>query len=86
MSKSPAKAKCKKGGPHGRRPRPHIEIPGDVLVPKGEAAKELGIATRTLTRMRPPFVLVGGICYVAMGKLREQIADSLSSAKRRARR
>jgi hypothetical protein len=86
MLKSTAKAPRKAGRPQGRVPRPHIQIDGDVLVPKGEAARELGIATRTLTRMRPPSVLVGGISYVAMGKLRAQIAEGLSSKKRRGRR
>ena len=88
MTKVPAKARHehKAGRPHGRAPRPHIQIDGDVLVPKGEAAQELGIAVRTLTRMKPPSVLVGGISYVAMGKLRQQIAEGLSSKKRRTRR
>jgi hypothetical protein len=82
MSKSVKKA----GRPPGRRPRPHIEIPGDVLIPKTEAAAEIGVAVRTVTRMRVPSLLIGGISYAAMGRLRH--ADSLSGSpkKRRARR
>jgi hypothetical protein len=84
MSKSVKKA----GRPPGRRPRPHIEIPGDVLIPKTEAAAEIGVAVRTVTRMRVPSLLIGGISYVAMGRLRQMLADSLSGSpkKRRARR
>jgi hypothetical protein len=73
--KSPRKA----GRPHGRVPRPHIPIEGDTLVPKAQAAEELGVATRTVTRMRPETVYFGGV-----GKLRQQIADGLK--KRRSRR
>jgi hypothetical protein len=87
MTKSSAKAQHGKAGrPPGPRPRPRIEIPGDVLVPKSEAADELGMSRRTLTRMRPPSVLVAGVSYIAMGKLRAQIADGLSSPKKRGRR
>jgi hypothetical protein len=82
IEKSPRKA----GRPHGRVPRPHIEIPGDTLVPKTEAAQQLGVATRTITRMRPATTMFGGVAYVAIGKLRQQIAAGLSSkSKRRAR-
>jgi hypothetical protein len=78
--KSPRKA----GRPHGRVPRPHIPIEGDTLVPKAQAAEELGVATRTVTRMRPETVYIGGVAYIAIGKLRQQIADGLK--KRRSRR
>jgi hypothetical protein len=85
MSRSLKEAKAshnKAGRPHGRAPRPHIEIPGDILAPKSEAAEELGISQRTLTRMRPQSTLVGGVSYVAMGALRKQIADGLTAPKR----
>jgi hypothetical protein len=74
------------GRPHGPKPRPHISIDGDTLIPKSEAAQELGVAVRTLTRMRPPTVMFGGIAYVAREKLRQMIADGLSSPKRGRRR
>jgi hypothetical protein len=78
--------KRKAGRPPGRVPRPHIPIDGDTLVPKVEAAKELGVAVRTITRMKPATTLFGGVAYIAMGKLRQQIADGLSSPKKRGRR
>jgi hypothetical protein len=56
------------------------------LVPKTEAAAEIGIAVRTLTRMKVPSTLVGGVSYVAIGKMRQIIADGLSSPKRGRRR
>jgi hypothetical protein len=86
MSSPKAKAQHKAGRPRGRAPRPHIQIPGDTLVPKNEAAQELGIAVRTLTRMKVPSTLVGGVSYVAIGKMRQIIADGLSSPKRGRRR
>jgi hypothetical protein len=89
MSRSPKEAKAspnKAGRPRGRVPRPPIQIDGDVLIPKTEAAQQLGVAVRTLTRMRPPTVMFGGIAYVAREKLRQMIADGLSSPKRGRRR
>jgi hypothetical protein len=84
MSRKPTEKSPRKAGrPHGRAPRPPIQIEGDTLVPKVEAAKELGIAVRTLTRMHPPTVKVGGIAYIAREKLRAQIAAGLSSPKKR---
>jgi hypothetical protein len=84
MSKS-AKAQPRKAGrPPGRVPRPHIPIDGDTLVPKAEAAKGLGVAMRAVTRMRPPTTYVGGVAYVAIGQLRQQIAAGLK--QRRSRR
>jgi hypothetical protein len=74
------------GRPPGRKPRPHIQIEGDTLVPKNDAAAELGVSVRTISRMRPPTTVFGGVAYVAMGKLRAQIADGLSSPKKRGRR
>jgi hypothetical protein len=87
MSKS-AKVPRKAGRPPGRAPRPHIEVPGAFLIPKTEAAAEIGVALRTVTRMRVPSLLIGGISYVAMGRLRQMLADSLSGSpkKRWARR
>jgi hypothetical protein len=82
--KSAKKAPRKAGRPSGRAPRPHIPIEGDTLVPKADAAKELGVCARTVTRMRPPTVRFGGVAYVAIGQLRQQIAAGLK--KRRARR
>jgi hypothetical protein len=73
----------KAGRPRGSVPRPHIEIPGDVLIPKSEAAAELGVAPRTITRMQVPSTLIGGVCYVPRGRIREMLADSLSSPKKR---
>jgi hypothetical protein len=75
--------KRKAGRPPGRVPRPHIPIDGDTLVPKVEAAKELGVVPRTITRMRPETVYFGNVAYVAIGKLRAQIAAGLSSPKKR---
>jgi hypothetical protein len=74
------------GRPHGQKPRPHIRIDGDTLIPKSETAQELGVAVRTLTRMRTPTVMFGGIADVAREKLRQMIADGLSSPKRGRRR
>jgi hypothetical protein len=71
------------GRPRGRTPRPHIEIPGDTLVLRTEAARELGVAAVTLRKMKPPTVLIGGFAYVAMCKLRQQIAEGLSVPKKR---
>jgi ParB-like nuclease domain len=45
MSNS-AKASRKAARPPGRAPRPHIEIPSDVLIPKTEASAELGVPMR----------------------------------------
>jgi hypothetical protein len=88
MSRKPTEKSPRKAGrPHGRAPRPPIQIEGDTLVPKVEAAEELGIAVRTLTRMRPASTLIGGVSYVSMAKLRQQLADKLAAPKkRRARR
>jgi hypothetical protein len=36
----------KVGRPPGRMPRPHIPIEGDTLIPKADAAKELGVCAR----------------------------------------
>jgi hypothetical protein len=85
MTKVPAKARRKRkaGRPRGRAPRPHIPIEGDTLVPKTQAAQELGVATRTVTRMRPETVYFGGVAYIAIGKLRAQIADGLAAPKKR---
>jgi hypothetical protein len=78
--KSPRKAGC----PHGRRPRPPIQLPdGTTLTAKTQAAEELGVNVRTITRMRPETVLFGGVAYVNREKLSQQIADGLK--KRRAR-
>ena len=49
MSRSPEEAKAspnKAGRPRGRAPRPHIEIPGDVLIPETEASAEPGVPMR----------------------------------------
>jgi hypothetical protein len=35
------------GRPHGRKPRPHISIDGDTLIPKSEATQEQGVAAKT---------------------------------------
>jgi len=84
MAKSAKVQPRKAGRPPGRVPRPHIPIDGDTLVPKAEAAKDMGVAMRTVTRMRPPTVYVGGVAYIAIGQLRQQIAEGLK--KRKARR
>jgi hypothetical protein len=88
MSRNPTKKYPRKAGrPRGRVPRPHIPIDGDTLVPKVEAARELGVATRTLTRVRPVSTLIGGVSYISMAKLRQQLACKLAAPKkRRARR
>ena len=80
----PKKAQRKAGRPPGRAPRPHIPIDGDTLVPKAEAAKELGVHPRTITRMHPPTAYFGNVAYIAIGQLRQQIAAGLK--QRRARR
>jgi hypothetical protein len=82
---SPAKkAPRKAGGPPGRVPRPRITLDnGDILVPKDEAAQEIGISRRTLTRMRVPSTIVGGIAYISQRGLRQQIADSVATPKKR---
>jgi hypothetical protein len=71
MSKS-AKVPRKANRPPGRAPRRHIEITGDVLIPKTESPCAL------LTRMRVPSALIVGISYVA--------SLSGSPKRRRARR
>jgi hypothetical protein len=78
-----AQRKRKAGRPPGRAPRPHIPIDGDTLVPKVEAAKELGVVPRTLTRMRAETLYFGGVAYVNREKLAQQIADSASVPKKR---
>jgi hypothetical protein len=75
-------SKVQAGRPRGCKPCPHIEIPGDTLIPKSEAASELGVNVRTITRMNPASTRIGGRCYVAIGALRKQLADGLSSSKR----
>jgi hypothetical protein len=84
--KAPHKRKA--GRPPGRAPRPNIPLPdGTTLIPKSQAAAELGVVPRTLTRMRPETVMFGGIAYLNREKLAQQIADSASvPKKRRARR
>ncbi len=89
MEKVQAKAQRQRRKQHKRRRReavPQIQIEGDVLVPKPVVAKELGVATRTLTRMKPKSALVGGFSYVAIGALRRQLAEKLSTPKQRRRR
>jgi hypothetical protein len=82
---SAKKAPHKAGRPRGRVPRPLIQLPnGQTLIPKAQAAAELGVVTRTLTRMRPETVMFGGVAYVNREKLRQQIAAGLK--QRRARR
>jgi hypothetical protein len=83
MTKSAKKVLRKAGRPRGRVPRPHIPIEGDTLVPKAEVAKDIGVHTRTVTRMHPPTVYVGGVAYVAIGQLRRQIAAGLKQRRRR---
>jgi hypothetical protein len=63
---------------------PISRLKGGTLAPKAHAAEELKVATRTVTRMRPETVYFGGVAYIAIGKLRQQIADGLK--KRRSRR
>jgi hypothetical protein len=87
MTKSPSKARHerKAGRPRGRAPRPPIQLPdGTTLIAKTQAAAELGVNTRTITRMRTETVLFGGVAYVHKEKLAQQIADGLK--KRRVRR
>jgi hypothetical protein len=86
VKKSAAKAQPRKAGrPPGRAPRPPIKLRnGQTLIPKSQAAAELGVVMRTLTRMRPETVMFGGVAYVNREKLAEQIAARLK--KRRARR
>jgi hypothetical protein len=89
MSKASAKKVPRKAGrPPGRAPRPRINLDnGDVLIPKDEAAQEIGISRRTLTRMRVPSTVVGGVAYISQRGLRQQITDGISAPKkRRARR
>jgi hypothetical protein len=86
MTKVQAKAQRQQRKRRRREALPSIQIEGDTLVPKPAAARELGVATRTLTRMKPPSVLIGGFSYVAIGKLRAQIAAGLSPSKKRSRR
>jgi hypothetical protein len=76
------------GGAHPkpRQPRLRIEVPGDILVLRTEAARELGVAACTLRNMRPPTVMLGGFAYVAIGKLRQQIASGLTAPKKRGAR
>jgi hypothetical protein len=86
MTKSPSKARreSKAGRPRGRVTRPRITLDnGDVLIPKDEAAGEIGISRRTLTRMRVPTTVVGGVAYISQRGLRQQIEDSLSTPKKR---
>jgi hypothetical protein len=79
-----AQSKRKAGRPHGRVPRPRITLDnGDILIPKDEAASEIGISRRTLTRMRVSSTIVGGVSYVSQRGLRAHIADGLSSPKKR---
>jgi hypothetical protein len=85
MSKVQEKAQRKAGKRFHRKALPSIQIDGDVLVPKPVAAKELGIATRTLSRMRPQSVLIGGFSYVAINKLRAQITGKLSAPTKQRR-
>jgi hypothetical protein len=69
-----------------RKPLPEIKIEGDTLVPKATAAKELGICVRTLSRMKPKSILIGGWAYVAIGALRRQIVEKLETSTERRRR
>jgi hypothetical protein len=85
---SARKVPHKAGRPPGRTARPPIVLDsGDRLITKDQASAELGISRRTLTRMRVPTAVVGGVAYISERGLRKQIADSITVApKRRARR
>lgn len=86
--KSVKEVQRKAGRPRGRAPRPHITLPnGSVLIPKSDAASEIGVAVRIITRMRLPSTRIGGVCYVARGAVLKAIADNLTTpSKRRAKR
>ena len=84
MSKS-AKVRRKAGRPHGRAPRPPITLPdGTTLIPKTQAAEELGVVMRPITRMPAKTIMFGGVAYVNREKLHQRIASGLK--KRRPRR
>jgi hypothetical protein len=80
---SAKKVQRKAGRPPGRVPRPPIQLPnGQTLIPKVQAAAELGVVTRTITRMHPETVMFGGVAYVNREKLRQQIAAGLKQRRR----
>jgi hypothetical protein len=62
-----------------RRPRrtlSQIEIPGDVLIPRKDFARDvIGVCERTATRMNLETVYVGGVAFVARNASLKIVAD-----------
>ena len=59
------------------RPRPKIEIDGEMWEPRDDVAKELGFTPRTAQRMNWRTVLIAGIAYVpGMESRREVVAKA----------
>ena len=49
-----------------RRRIAEIQIPGDVLVPRADFARDVvGVCERTIVRLNVPTTYIGGVAYVA---------------------
>jgi hypothetical protein len=57
--------------------RPHIQLAGDVLVPRREFAQELGITDKTAQRKDLPTTYIGNVAYVPREESRRIIAETV---------
>jgi hypothetical protein len=60
-----------------RRPRPHIHLKDDVLLPRCDFAAEIGITDRTAQRLNLPTTYVGGMAHVPRAASLEIIAAGI---------
>ncbi len=75
MSDQSSQNTVKSRRPH---PRHHIEIAGDVLMPRDEFALEvLGVCTKTAARMNLPTTYIGGLAFVARDASLKIVAEKV---------
>jgi hypothetical protein len=61
-----------------RDDRPDIRLPdGRVLTPRARAAKQVGVAERTMARRNPPTTYIGGVAYVDRDSTLADLANGL---------
>jgi hypothetical protein len=66
--------------------RPAIKLPdGDILDPRREFARGLGVSDKTAQRMNLPTTYIGGMAYVARNASLKLISDRLRTRKQRPR-
>jgi hypothetical protein len=85
-------ATLRRRGPRGKAEAvKRIDLPsGDFLMPRADFAREIGVAERTLTRMRVPVGYIANVAFVPHDETLTLIAENLirraPQEKRRARR